>query len=285
MPKKIIVSVDNFSQSGEATLAEIQAQAAGQGGNAAEVIRDPATGKVIQVNVNLPDTASQVAVDAITNNKGVATVLVFPSVLSDQSFDFDLLAVGAFPVDTPSWAWTRSPDPQASDVGAADDFFVGASGKSLKFPLVTFNVPPGEPGFRRVRVLPGSPLSDLIAPGRTVESETQVRFSAFADITVRLGNVNLTVEFRRAGSGFADGDVRISGVPGLIASGLAINTFHTVKARWTVGSSTIIVSINGDSTGVIERLPLIGRTWDLLEFVMIDPADVWIDDLKVTTVA
>jgi len=97
MAKTIVVGLDNFAQSGETTLDEIAAVAKGENGAAVNIVRDPATGKVIQVALTLPDTASQTAIDAITNNPGVTTTKITPAPPPETivPFDFDAAAEGA----------------------------------------------------------------------------------------------------------------------------------------------------------------------------------------------
>lgn len=72
---KIVVGLDNRVQSGEQSQAEIMAAlgAQGVGAGVAEVVRDPITGKLIQVSLTFPDTANQAAIDAVNANRGVAT--------------------------------------------------------------------------------------------------------------------------------------------------------------------------------------------------------------------
>lgn len=72
---KIVVGLDNRVQSGDQSQAEIVAAlaAAGVSNGIAEQIRDPITGKLIQVTLTFPDTANQQAIDAVNANRGVAT--------------------------------------------------------------------------------------------------------------------------------------------------------------------------------------------------------------------
>lgn len=71
---KIVVGMDNRVQSGDQSQAEIQAAlvAAGVTNSIAEQVRDPVTGKLIQVTLTFPDTANQAAIDAVNANRGVA---------------------------------------------------------------------------------------------------------------------------------------------------------------------------------------------------------------------
>lgn len=72
---KIVIALDNRVQSGDQSQAEITAAlaAAGVANGVAEQIRDPITGKLIQVILTFPDTANQAAIDAVNANRGVAT--------------------------------------------------------------------------------------------------------------------------------------------------------------------------------------------------------------------
>lgn len=72
---KFELGLDNRIKPGEQTLNELIATLQGQGHNplAANVIRDPISGKLISVEVNLPDTAAADATNAINANAGVAT--------------------------------------------------------------------------------------------------------------------------------------------------------------------------------------------------------------------
>lgn len=82
------------SPTSEITLQEIKKVIADAGhdaaAQAAEVVRD-ANGKVIQVSVNLPDTVSQSALDAISNNAGVASAVIEDIPLGYEGFDGTLV--------------------------------------------------------------------------------------------------------------------------------------------------------------------------------------------------
>ena len=73
------VPLDNFTQNGDTTLAQLlDSVAAVNGGNrpgVAEQIRDPATGKLIQVVLTMPDSAATAATNAINANPGVPTTV------------------------------------------------------------------------------------------------------------------------------------------------------------------------------------------------------------------
>lgn len=71
---KFQIGMDNRIKPGQTTRNEIIAalQAQGIAVSAADPVFDPITGELVRVDVNLPDTASQQAVDAIAANPGVA---------------------------------------------------------------------------------------------------------------------------------------------------------------------------------------------------------------------
>jgi len=75
MAKTAPVSFDNYVQSADITLEDVRnAAASGNGGvkpGIARQVRDPATGKLIKVELTFNDSASQNAVDAINANPGV----------------------------------------------------------------------------------------------------------------------------------------------------------------------------------------------------------------------
>jgi len=72
------IPLDNFVQNGDTTLTELLAAvAAVNGGNnpgIADPVRDPATGKLVQVRLAFPDSVSQNAINAINANPGVPIV-------------------------------------------------------------------------------------------------------------------------------------------------------------------------------------------------------------------
>lgn len=101
---KFEVYFDNRVKPGDTSCGEIISELASQGiaAQAAEPVRDPISGKLIKVNVHLPDTANAQATTAIDGNSGVAvatlnvplppqalvsdvTNITYPSVLSGDT--------------------------------------------------------------------------------------------------------------------------------------------------------------------------------------------------------
>ncbi len=263
MGKKIIVGIDNFAQSGETTLREITAAAAAQSGNAAEVVRDPSTGKVIQVVVNLPDSASQSAIDTIANNKGAAGSLTFPAVLLDENFDS--VTLGQLPVNDAEWLWFGI-------AAASTDQSVSAP-NSMKM----LGVLPQE----RLRFIAVGTNTTFLVPGRTIEVEFKIRFAVntgFQLLTVGASDLTLFMDA---------GDLKFNKtLETVVASGLAVDAFHTIKYRYLIGSDTLDITVNGVPKGLFSSGVGFGAAWtELVIEALAGTGLTYIDDLKVTAVA
>ena len=76
---KAIVPLDNFTQNGDQTLDELIDAVAAVNGNTkpgvANQVRDPATGKLVRVELTFPDTVSDNAINAINADAGVPTTV------------------------------------------------------------------------------------------------------------------------------------------------------------------------------------------------------------------
>lgn len=86
----LVVPFNNDIQDADGSLEEaMQAVAAINNGNrpsVAEIVRDPSTGKLIQVRLIFPDTVGQAAVDAINDNPGVVTTCLNLPIPPSQVF-------------------------------------------------------------------------------------------------------------------------------------------------------------------------------------------------------
>jgi len=161
---KLEVSVDQFAQSGEKTLAEISAAAQGQGGGVANVIRDQ-SGKLVQVNLSLPPTASQNAIDSIAANPGAGDTIQYPAVIGNQNWDLAALGI-TMPTDSLG-VWTSLIDTGANRWTVVDDSYVSAP-HSLK---VISNA-----HISHVVFVPNRAVDQ----GRTFEIEAKFKISSFA---------------------------------------------------------------------------------------------------------
>src|SRR3989304_7932511 len=84
------VPLDNYIKNGDQTLAELSESVTTQIGatpGVANPVRDPATGKLVRVELTFPDTVSQQAVAAINANNGVPVVV---TAIPQQLFISDL---------------------------------------------------------------------------------------------------------------------------------------------------------------------------------------------------
>jgi hypothetical protein len=102
------VGLDNYTQAGDQTLAELQQSIQAQTGappGIASIIRDPSTGRLVRVELTLPDTAAAQAAAVIAANKGVATTIVAPP----QLFLDDLKDTGGIVLATVLEAGVTTP--------------------------------------------------------------------------------------------------------------------------------------------------------------------------------
>ena len=89
--KKFVLPMDNRVKPGQATRDEVIAnlRAKGIDVQAADPVFDPVTGKLVRVEVNVPDSAAQAARDAIAANPGVAGTTP-PVAIPEPLFIFNL---------------------------------------------------------------------------------------------------------------------------------------------------------------------------------------------------
>lgn len=123
---KIVIGLDNRVQSGDQSQQDIVAALAAQGvsNGIAEQVRDPITGKLIQVTLTFPDTASQQALDAVNASRGVASAtppLPPPLFLVDTA----LLAFSSPLLGDGNYSYGGS--------GASDNQGIMLSGSELQF--------------------------------------------------------------------------------------------------------------------------------------------------------
>lgn len=95
------VEMNNNTQLGQLTETQIMAdlQGAGIAATAADPVFDQATGKLVRVLVNLPDTAAAVASQKINDNPGVATNSV-PLPPAPLVTDLENITLASFVLDT-----------------------------------------------------------------------------------------------------------------------------------------------------------------------------------------
>ena len=89
---KILIDLDNFGQAGDVTcveiLADVHALSGGESANAANLVRDMTTGKLVRVEVRgVLDNAVGPACDKINANKGVSKCKSFP--FTEALLDFE----------------------------------------------------------------------------------------------------------------------------------------------------------------------------------------------------
>ncbi len=110
---------DNLQQSGDESARQFVANLAKQGVNAAEVekVLDPITGKLIQLLLTLPESASQKARDAIAANPGIVST---SPVVPDPLF--------IFAIDPTAGVILQAGSGMTGVVGAENSFEVSGSG-------------------------------------------------------------------------------------------------------------------------------------------------------------